>query len=102
MPHGSAYRNAVQRRPGAITRAPCQPLGGVPNAFAYASFPRKYRLLMNVKTSPSGAPPSASLAVNGLVRLLSSICARVPAQLAGDSRKTVSMAVAWNLLALGR
>src|SRR5881396_960966 len=45
---------------------------------------------MNVKTSPSGAPPFARRAVSGLVWLLSSICARVPAQLAGDSKNTVS------------
>src|SRR6267378_3541378 len=45
---------------------------------------------MNVKTSPSGAPPLASRSVSGLVWLLSNSCARVPAQLAGDSRNTVS------------
>jgi len=45
---------------------------------------------MNVKTSPIGAPPLASRAVNGLVRLFSSIRARVPEQLAGESRKTVN------------
>src|SRR6266404_2314347 len=45
---------------------------------------------MKVNTSPSGAPPFARRAVNGLVRLLSNSCARVPAQLAGDSRNTVS------------
>src|SRR5213593_1674671 len=45
---------------------------------------------MNVKTSPSGAPPLARRAVSGLVRLLSNSCARVPAQLAGDSRNTVN------------
>jgi hypothetical protein len=31
-----------------------------------------------------------SRAVSGLVRLFSNSCARVPAQLAGDNRKTVS------------
>src|SRR2546421_6120951 len=45
---------------------------------------------MKVKTSPRDAPPLASRAVSGLVLLLSSNCARVPAQLAGDSRKTVT------------
>ena len=46
---------------------------------------------MNVKTSPMGAPPFASRAVSGLVRLFSSIRARVPEQLAGDKRNTVTM-----------
>src|SRR6266576_1005356 len=45
---------------------------------------------MKAKTSPSGAPPFARRAVSGLVWLLSNICARVPAQLAGESRNTVS------------
>src|SRR5689334_1170693 len=45
---------------------------------------------MKLKTSPSGAPPFASRVVKGLVWLLSSSCARVPAQLAGESRNTVS------------
>src|SRR5712671_370127 len=45
---------------------------------------------MNEKTSPSVAPPLVRRAVIGLVWLRSSICARVPPQLAGESKKTVN------------
>src|SRR2546430_7521121 len=43
-----------------------------------------------LNTSPSGAPPFANRSRSGLAVLFSSIWARFPEQLAGESRKTVS------------
>src|SRR5438093_10716722 len=68
---------------------PEQPSGGLANAAAYASLPRKYSPLMNVKTSPMVAP-SVDLsrwasAERAFFRNRKP--ARFPEQWAGESRK---------------
>src|SRR5262245_12201516 len=64
--------------------------GGRANRRAYASFPRKYRPLTKLNTSPSGAPAvlCSCRARSKLAFGDSIICARMPPQLAGDRRNT--------------
>src|SRR5881628_1155784 len=85
------------RRPafGVITRTPPETTGhsgsgGRANRRAYASLPRKYKPLTKLKTSPSGAPASSrSCCASGKPAVgETTIRARTPLQLAGDSRKT--------------
>src|SRR5712692_8143186 len=80
---------------GVITCTPAPTMGlvgwgGCANRRAYVSLPRKYRPLMNVNRSPSGAPfRDRSAAATGKVAPGESTCfARRPPQLAGESRKT--------------
>src|SRR5258706_5559829 len=63
---------------------------GRANRRAYVSLPRKYRPLMKLNRSPSGAPSAdRSLAASANEAFGDITClARVPPQLAGDSRNT--------------
>src|SRR3989442_10714332 len=68
---------------------PEQPSGGLANAEAYASLPRKYRPLMKVKTSPMVAPSVDLSRWASVERALfrNRKPARFPEQWAGESRK---------------
>src|ERR1041385_887499 len=73
-----------------MTCVPTQPSGGLANASAYASLPRKYNPLMNVYTSPMVAPSGDRRRCASAERasFRSRNPARLPAELAGESRKT--------------
>src|SRR5215472_6071736 len=64
--------------------------GGTANRIAYVSLPRKYRPLMNAKTSPSSAPfRDRSAHASSNCAFGERTCfARVPEQFAGDRRNT--------------
>ena len=60
-----------------------------PKAFAYASFPRKYKPLKKLNTSPSGAPSLDSRRASSKSAFgLSNTFARRPSHRAGERRKT--------------
>src|SRR3954470_4803445 len=70
-----------------MTRAPGTSAVARPKAFAYASFPRKYRPLRKLNTSPSGAPLVASRRASANSAFgLSRTFARRPSQRAGERR----------------
>ena len=81
--------------PGLITRQPDSSAdssgGGRPKARAYVAFPRKYRPLTKLKTSPSGAPSaSRSCRASGNAAAgFRTSCARSPPRFAGESKKMV-------------